>query len=79
MRFSFPIVIIDEDYRSENTSGTGIRALASALEEEGMDVVGFTSYGDLTSFAQQQSRAAGVHIRQIGFGLVDRASSQLGG
>ena len=59
MRFSFPIVIIDEDYRSENTSGTGIRALASALEEEGMDVVGFTSYGDLTSFAQQQSRAAG--------------------
>lgn len=28
---------------------------------------------------QQQSRAAGVHIRQIGFGLVDRASSQLGG
>ena len=41
MRFSFPIVIIDEDYRSENTSGTGIRALASALEEEGMDVVGF--------------------------------------
>ncbi|MDR3410194.1 MAG: arginine/lysine/ornithine decarboxylase [Formivibrio sp.] len=59
MRFSFPIVIIDEDYRSENTSGSGIRALASALEKEGMDVVGFTSYGDLTSFAQQQSRAAG--------------------
>jgi arginine decarboxylase len=29
-RFHFPIVIIDEDYRSENTSGLGIRALAQA-------------------------------------------------
>jgi hypothetical protein len=28
LRFHFPIVIIDEDYRSENTSGFGIRALA---------------------------------------------------
>ena len=26
--FNFPIVIIDEDFRSENTSGLGIRALA---------------------------------------------------
>ena len=30
LRFRFPIVIIDEDYRSENTSGLGIRALAQA-------------------------------------------------
>ncbi|WMC11347.1 arginine/lysine/ornithine decarboxylase [Oceanimonas pelagia] len=59
MRFYFPIVIIDEDFRSENTSGSGIRELASAIEKAGMDVVGYTSYGDLTSFAQQQSRAAG--------------------
>ena len=29
MKFRFPIVIIDEDFRSENTSGLGIRALAS--------------------------------------------------
>lgn len=27
MKFRFPIIIIDEDYRSENTSGLGIRAL----------------------------------------------------
>lgn len=27
IRFHFPIVIIDEDYRSENTSGLGIRAI----------------------------------------------------
>ena len=56
MRFYFPLVIIDEDFRSENTSGSGIRELASAIEKAGMDVVGYTSYGDLTSFAQQQSR-----------------------
>ncbi|QIL80505.1 arginine/lysine/ornithine decarboxylase [Diaphorobacter sp. HDW4A] len=58
MKFRFPIVIIDEDYRSENTSGLGIRALAHAIEEEGFEVLGVTSYGDLTQFAQQQSRAS---------------------
>lgn len=58
MKFRFPIIIIDEDFRSENASGLGIRALASAIESEGMEVLGVTSYGDLTSFAQQQSRAS---------------------
>ena len=29
MKFRFPIVIIDEDYRSENASGLGIRESAS--------------------------------------------------
>src|SRR5487761_2798949 len=58
MKFRFPIIIIDEDFRSENASGLGIRALADALEKEGMEVLGVTSYGDLTSFAQQQSRAS---------------------
>jgi len=58
MRFRFPVIIIDEDFRSENASGLGIRALAKAIEEEGMEVLGVTSYGDLSSFAQQQSRAS---------------------
>jgi arginine decarboxylase len=58
MRFHFPIIIIDEDFRSENASGLGIRALAEAISNEGMEVIGVTSYGDLTSFAQQQSRAS---------------------
>jgi arginine decarboxylase len=58
MKFRFPIVIIDEDFRSENSSGLGIRVLAKAIEEEGFEVLGVTSYGDLTSFAQQQSRAS---------------------
>ncbi|MBU3696890.1 arginine/lysine/ornithine decarboxylase [Dechloromonas sp.] len=58
MRFHFPVIIIDEDFRSENASGLGIRALADAMEKEGLEVLGVTSYGDLTSFAQQQSRAS---------------------
>lgn len=58
LRFRFPIVIIDEDFRSENTSGLGIRALAEAIEKEGFEVLGVTSYGDLSQFAQQQSRAS---------------------
>ncbi|MEW6676419.1 MAG: arginine/lysine/ornithine decarboxylase [Pseudomonadota bacterium] len=58
MHFHFPVIIIDEDFRSENASGLGIRALAKALEDERMEVLGVTSYGDLSSFAQQQSRAS---------------------
>ncbi|WHZ11860.1 MAG: arginine decarboxylase [Burkholderiaceae bacterium] len=58
MKFRFPIVIIDEDFRSENTSGLGIRALAQAIENEGFEVLGVTRYGDLSQFAQQQSRAS---------------------
>ena len=58
LKFQFPIVIIDEDYRSENASGLGIRALAAAIEKEGFEVLGATSYGDLSQFAQQQSRAS---------------------
>ncbi len=58
MKFRFPIVIIDEDFRTDNSSGLGIRVLAKAIEEEGVEVLGVTSYGDLASFAQQQSRAS---------------------
>ena len=58
MKFKFPIVIIDEDFRTDNSSGLGIRVLAKAIETEGFEVLGVTSYGDLTSFAQQQSRAS---------------------
>ncbi|MDR1349971.1 MAG: arginine/lysine/ornithine decarboxylase [Zoogloeaceae bacterium] len=58
MRFHFPVIIIDEDFRSENASGSGIRLLADALIKEGMEVQGLTSYGDMRSFAQQQSRGS---------------------
>lgn len=43
MKFRFPVVIIDEDFRSENISGSGIRALAEAIEKEGVEVNGLTS------------------------------------
>ena len=58
MQYQFPIVIIDEDFRSENASGLSIRVLADAIEAEGFEVLGTTSYGDLSQFAQQQSRAS---------------------
>jgi len=58
MRFHFPIIIIDEDFRSENASGLGIRALAKAIGDEGIEAIGVTNFGDLTAFAQQQSRAS---------------------
>ena len=58
MRFRFPIVIIDEDFRSENASGLGIRALAKAIEAEGVEILGVTTFSDVSSFAQQQSHAS---------------------
>ena len=58
MKLKFPVIIIDEDYRSDNASGLGIRALSKAIEDEGVEVIGVTSYGDLSQFAQQQSRAS---------------------
>lgn len=58
MKFRFPIIIIDEDFRSENISGSAIRALAEAIEKEKVEVIGLSSYGNLTLFAQQASRAA---------------------
>src|SRR6185503_17661762 len=81
MKFRFPVVIIDEDYRSENTSGLGVRALAKALEDEGMEVLGVTSYGDLSSFAQQQSRASAfilsIDDEEFGAGSVEETESAL--
>ncbi|GAB4164898.1 MAG: arginine/lysine/ornithine decarboxylase [Rhodocyclaceae bacterium] len=82
MHFHFPIIIIDEDFRSENASGLGIRALAKAVEEEGLEVLGVASYGDVAGFAQQQSRA-GAFILSIDdeeFGspeLAERAIAEL--
>ncbi|WP_310449594.1 arginine/lysine/ornithine decarboxylase [Sulfuritalea sp.] len=77
MRFHFPIIIIDEDFRSENASGLGIRALADAIEKEGMDVLGVTSYGDLSSFAQQQSRASAFILSIDDEELANRAEETI--
>src|SRR2546430_4945167 len=58
MKFRFPVVIIDEDFRSENASELGIRALAAAIEKEGLEIRRVTSCGGLSQFAKQQSRAS---------------------
>ena len=58
MKFRFPIVIIDEDYRSENTFGSGHPCPGAGHRGRGFEVLGVTSYGDLSQFAQQQSRAS---------------------
>jgi arginine decarboxylase len=81
VKFRFPIVIIDEDFRSENTSGLGIRALAQAIEAEGFEVLGVTSYGDLSQFAQQQSRASAfilsIDDEEFGSGSVEEVKDAL--
>lgn len=44
MKYHFPIVIIDEDYHSENVSGLGIRDLAQAIEAQGQEVSAVTTF-----------------------------------
>ncbi len=58
MKFRFPVVIIDEDWRSESSSGLGIRALAKAIEDQGMEVVGGFTYLDVGMVANQSARAS---------------------
>jgi arginine decarboxylase len=71
MKFRFPIVIIDEDFRVDNASGAGIRALAAAIEKEGVAVIGASSFGDLPPFAQHQNHASAfvLSIDDEEFGL----------
>jgi arginine decarboxylase len=81
MKFRFPVVIIDEDFRSENASGLGIRALASAIEHEGLEVLGVTSYYDLSQYAQQQSRASAfilsIDDEEFGSGTAEETEKAL--
>jgi arginine decarboxylase len=58
MKFRFPIVIIDEDYRSENTSGLGIRALAQAIETEGFEVLGSPAMATCRSLPSSKAAPA---------------------
>jgi len=58
MKFRFPVIIIDEDWRSDSASGLGIRALGKALEEQGMEVVGGFTYFDVAMVANQAARAS---------------------
>ena len=59
----------------------GVRALAEALEKEGLEVLGVTSFGDMTSFAQQQSRAScfilSIDDEEFGAGSPEEMESAL--
>ena len=80
-RFHFPIVVIDEDFRSENVSGSGIRNSAEAITDNGVEVLCYTSYVDLTSFAQQASRASSFIVsiddEEIGQGSEDETDQAI--
>ncbi len=58
MKFRFPVIIIDEDWRSDSASGLGIRAVAKALEEQQMEVIGGFTYFDVSMVANQAARAS---------------------
>ncbi len=58
MKFRFPVIIIDEDWRSDSASGLGIRALGKALEDQGMEVIGGFTYFDVSMVANQAARAS---------------------
>src|SRR5688572_2184043 len=83
MGFRVHVVIIDEGFRTENASGMGIRALAKAIEDESMEVIGVTSYGDLSSFAQQQSRASAfilsIDDEELGVSTPEEAAATVAG
>ncbi len=65
MKFRFPVVIIDEDFRSENASGLGIRALARAIESEGTEVLGRDEL-------RRPRRPRAAAVARIGVHPVDR-------
>lgn len=81
MKFRFPVIVIDEDFRSENISGSGIRDLAEAIGSHGFEVIGYTSYVDLTAFAQQASRAScfilSIDDEEFGSGSEQEVSTAL--
>ena len=58
MKYNFPIVIIADDYHSENVSGLGIRDLAAAIETQRMAVRAVTTFAEMASLAKQASRAS---------------------
>ena len=81
MKFRFPIIIIDEDFRSENTSGLGIRALAQAIDaaKHPMIWVGggaLDASAEITEVAERIGAPVGALMtcpRSSGIGLVSQS------
>ena len=53
IRFRFPVFIIDEDFRSENTSGLGIRALAQAWGVRVLDEYSSEELGPIATLCER--------------------------
>ena len=49
---------VEQEERREREEEATAWRLAEAIEKEGFEVLGATIYGDLSQFAQQQSRAS---------------------
>ena len=58
MKFDYPIIIVDQDFNLDNISGSGMRALAEALQTQGESVVVVTQARDFLGLAQQSARAS---------------------
>ena len=58
MKFDYPIIIVDQDFNLDNISGSGMRALAEALQAHGESVVVVTQARDFLGLAQQSARAS---------------------
>ena len=71
MKFRFPVVIIDEDFRSENISGSGIRALAEAIEKEGAEVLGVGAATDAELHATLRENVERRHLLGDAEGMVE--------
>lgn len=62
MKFHFPIIVVDQDFNVDNISGSGMRALAEAIEAQGEEVVAVTQARDFLGLAQQSARASAFII-----------------
>ena len=63
MKFNFPVIIVDKDFRTDNLSGSGMRDLAEAIEKEGTTVVAATHANDFLGLAQQAARVPTRRVR----------------
>ena len=62
MKFRFPLVLIGQHRRADSSTGESVRALAAAVEHEGVEVQWLDHYADLAALAQQQNRASGFVV-----------------
>ena len=68
MKFRFPIIIIDEDFRSENSSGLGIRALAREIGAQQEKVAFLTSLYDSAASENKKDLLKALRAANVALG-----------